>query len=158
MSAPKVILIITSILFFGCDRQKPSDMDGNQIDSNNSIGIDSALESQLTPIATIEHAFANKQSNLQVMVKGVVIKLLSDDVDGDRHQRMIIKLSNNQTLLIAHNIDIGKRVPSSALNKLIYAFGEYEWNSEGGVVHWTHSDPGGIHINGWIQYNGVIYQ
>lgn len=152
------VLMLATLLVCGCDSQKAINMNGIHSDSSQVSGIDSSLELRLTPLSTIQQAFANNQSNLQVMVKGTVIKLLPDDVSGDKHQKMIIRLSNNQTLLVAHNIDIGKRVPATALNHLIYAYGEYEWNSEGGVLHWTHSDPGGTHTNGWIQYNGTIYQ
>ena len=36
--------------------------------------------------------------------------------------------------------------------------GEYEWNPQGGVVHWTHRDPSGHHTPGWIRYAGHQYQ
>ena len=37
-------------------------------------------------------------------------------------------------------------------------YGEYEWNSEGGVIHWTHKDPAGVHVDGWLEYEGIVYQ
>ena len=51
----------------------------------------------------IESAYANQRSDLQVNSSGTVVKLLSDDNKGSRHQRFILKLSNNQTVLVAHN-------------------------------------------------------
>jgi len=31
-------------------------------------------------------------------------------------------------------------------------FGEYAWNAQGGVIHWTHHDPNGHHIAGWLTH------
>jgi len=87
-----------------------------------------------------------------------VVKFLPDDVSGDKHQKMIVRLSNHQTLLIAHNIDLARRIPESALDAEITIRGEYEWNDKGGVIHWTHRDPRGRHENGWIQFNGIRYE
>ncbi|MCK5070226.1 MAG: DUF3465 domain-containing protein, partial [Desulfocapsa sp.] len=28
----------------------------------------------------------------------------------------------------------------------------------GGVIHWTHRDHNGRHIDGWLKYNGKTYQ
>jgi hypothetical protein len=115
-------------------------------------------DTSLTPLATFEDAFANHKSNIQVKQTGAITAILSDDTDGDAHQRFIVRLNNNQTLLIAHNIDIAPRVPNIAVGATIKFYGEYEWNAEGGVIHWTHKDPGGVHVDGWIEYKGKKYQ
>ncbi|MCC7299842.1 MAG: DUF3465 domain-containing protein [Verrucomicrobia bacterium] len=108
--------------------------------------------------AVVASAFANHKSNIQVQGCGQVIKVLSDDNNGSRHQRFIIKLASGQTLLIAHNIDLAKRVASIKTGDTIEFSGEYEWNPQGGVIHWTHSDPQGRHTAGWIKHNGQTYQ
>jgi hypothetical protein len=41
---------------------------------------------------------------------------------------------------------------------MIQFYGEYEWNNKGGVVHWTHRDPNGHHVGGWLKHNGSTYQ
>ena len=102
--------------------------------------------------------FEGGQSNVQVYGSGVVTSILSDELDGSRHQRFIIELKSKQTLLIAHNIDLAPRIDELSLNDQIEFFGEYEWNDKGGVIHWTHDDPEEIHVNGWIFHNNVIYQ
>lgn len=102
--------------------------------------------------------FNEGQSNVQVYGTGIVISLLADDLNGDRHQRFIIKLKSGQTLLISHNIDLAPRIDGLSLNDQIEFFGEYEWNDKGGVIHWTHHDPEEIHVNGWLFHNHVIYQ
>lgn len=106
----------------------------------------------------LKKAFKNEQSNIQVGGSGEVIKILPDDNQGSRHQRFIIELNSGQTLLIAHNIDIAPKIYGLKLGDHITFYGEYEWNSKGGVVHWTHHDPLGSHENGWINHGGKLYQ
>jgi uncharacterized protein DUF3465 len=102
--------------------------------------------------------FADGHSDVQVYGAGTVVSILSDDTNGSRHQRFIVELKSEQTLLIAHNIDLAPRIDELALNDQIEFFGEYEWNDQGGIVHWTHHDPEKIHIDGWILHNNNIYQ
>ena len=106
----------------------------------------------------IARAFSNRETHLQVSGEGVVAKLLSDDDRGSRHQRFIVKLPSGQTLLIAHNIDLASRVESLREGDSVRFFGEYEWNEKGGVIHWTHRDPRGSHIAGWLEHNDHRYQ
>lgn len=84
--------------------------------------------------------------------------MLSDDFDGSKHQRFIVRLYNGQTLLLAHNIDLAPRVDSLREGDRISFYGEYEWNPKGGIVHWTHHDPAGRHVAGWIKFRGKTYQ
>lgn len=107
---------------------------------------------------SLADAFKTRTSNVQVQGSGQVVRLLSDDNDGSRHQRFIIALPSGQTILIAHNIDLAPRVASIFNGDTIQFFGEYEWNPQGGVVHWTHKDPAGRHIAGWLKHKGVTYQ
>ncbi len=105
----------------------------------------------------IIEAFENRQSNLQVQGQGVVNKLLADDEVGSRHQKFILRLSSGHTLLVAHNIDLAARIDVLQVNDVIEFYGEYEWNSQGGVIHWTHDDPSGKHTNGWLKLDGITY-
>lgn len=103
-------------------------------------------------------AIANRQSNIQVQGEGIVTRLLADDSDGSRHQRFIVRLGSGQTLLIAHNIDVASRIDSLKGGDRIAFKGEYEWNPKGGLIHWTHHDPGGRHESGWIRHDGKTYR
>jgi hypothetical protein len=104
------------------------------------------------------NAFEGGKSDIQVEGKGIVIKVLSDDNDGSRHQRFLLRLDSGQTLLIAHNIDLAPRVSSLSEGDGVAFYGVYEWNSKGGVIHWTHHDPNDRHVPGWLQHNGETYQ
>ncbi len=103
-------------------------------------------------------AFQNQQSNLQVEGQGKVIKLLADDNNGSRHQKFIVRLHSGQTLLIAHNIDLAEKITALHVGDDIVFYGEYEWSAKGGTVHWTHHDPNGRHVAGWLRHSDRIYQ
>ena len=106
----------------------------------------------------LRRAFEQRTRNLLVEGQGVVKRILPDDNEGSRHQRFIVELSSGQTLLIAHNIDIAPRVPGLRLGDEVAFGGEYEWNPEGGVIHWTHHDPSARHSGGWLKHKGQTYQ
>jgi hypothetical protein len=108
--------------------------------------------------AAYQALFDGKQSNAQLEVSASVKKILADDLKGSRHQRFIIELANKQTILVAHNIDLAPRVENLNVGDQITVFGEYEWNSKGGVLHWTHHDPNHRHVTGWIRHDGKQYQ
>lgn len=108
--------------------------------------------------AAIDNAFANRLGNQQVEGQGTVVKTLADDNNGSRHQRFIVRLNSGRTLLVAHNIDLAPRIDTLRSGERVAFYGEYEWNPKGGVIHWTHRDPQGRHVAGWIRYGGRIYQ
>jgi hypothetical protein len=103
-------------------------------------------------------AFDNQQSDVQVKGQGRVVRILPDDNDGSRHQRFILELDSGQALLIAHNIDLAPRINDLGKGDTVAFYGEYEWNSKGGVIHWTHNDPNHRHIDGWLKHRGRTYQ
>ena len=107
---------------------------------------------------SLEKAFKNNQSDIQVGGSGKVVKILPDDTQGSRHQKFILKLNSGQTILIAHNIDIAPRISTLKVGDHINFYGQYEWNPKGGVVHWTHHDPSGRHEGGWLNHGGKIYE
>jgi hypothetical protein len=89
---------------------------------------------------------------------GTVIRILSDDNDGSRHQRFILSLADGRTLLIAHNIDLAPRINGIREGDTVEFYGEYASNSRGGVIHWTHHDPQGRHPGGWLRHRGHRYE
>jgi len=106
----------------------------------------------------LENAFKNRRSDIQVTGSGTVIKVLPDDNRGSRHQRFIIRLPSGQTLLVAHNIDLAPKINTLSKGDEVQFYGEYEWSHQGGVIHWTHRDPKGYHVDGWLKHHGKIYQ
>lgn len=109
-------------------------------------------------VAAIAAAYRAQRGDIQVMAEGVVTKVLRDDLDGSRHQRFLLRLANGQTLLVAHNIDLAPRIDDLRAGDSVAFYGEYEWNNQGGVIHWTHHDPAGRHVDGWLRHRGQTYQ
>lgn len=101
-------------------------------------------------------AFADGRSDVLVEGSAIVERTLPDDNEGSRHQRFILRLEEGHTVLVAHNIDISPKIPLQKGDWVDFR-GEYEWTEQGGVVHWTHHDPKGKHLDGWIFHDGEFY-
>ena len=140
-----VLLIVIAISLYGFLEKNP-------------YIIQSYAEQSTASDQALANAFENRKSNIQVGGSGIVIRNLADDTSGSRHQKFILKLPSGQTLLISHNIDLAPRISSLRKGDTVNFYGEYEWNSKGGVVHWTHHDPRGNHVGGWLKHNGATYQ
>lgn len=100
--------------------------------------------------------FEKRDTGSWIEGAGVVTRLIPDDNDGARHQRIILDLRNGQTVLIAHNIDLATRVPLGIGDRIRFR-GVYEWNEQGGLVHWTHHDPRMIENGGYIRFRRREY-
>lgn len=136
-------VIICSLIWAGC---------GSTVGPSGQGRVQAGDDSQ------IGRAFKNGTSNVQVEGEGVVTRILADDLAGSRHQRFILRLASGQTVLIAHNIDIATRVAELQTGDSVLFYGEYVWNEKGGMVHWTHHDPQGRHVAGWLKHNGQTYR
>ena len=91
--------------------------------------------------------------------KGIVEKILADDLKGSRHQKFMVKLKNNKSVLVVHNIDSCRAINNLNIGDLVEFYGAYQWNRFGGLVHWTHKDKTvADHKAGWIKHNNILYQ
>lgn len=145
-------LLLALLLAFGlagCKQNNPG--------STLALESTSVAASQTADNAGIERAFTAKLSDVQVSGRGVVSKLLPDDNKGSRHQKFLVRINAEQTLLFAHNIDLAPRVPLKIGDEVSFN-GEYVYNPKGGIIHWTHHAPRNDHEAGWIMLNGQKYQ
>ncbi|PNK61904.1 DUF3465 domain-containing protein [Psychrobacter sp. FDAARGOS_221] len=109
----------------------------------------------------IIESYKAQTSGVQVKGCGQVKVLLDDDNEGSRHQRFIVELEGvepSHTVLIAHNIDLAPRINALQKGDDVVFYGQYEYNSRGGVVHWTHHDPAARHQDGWIEHKGQRFE
>lgn len=105
----------------------------------------------------VQRVFTRQDSGEWVKGSGIVRRMLRDDDEGSRHQRFIVDMRNGQTLLIAHNIDLAKRVPVGMGDRIKFR-GMYEWNDMGGLIHWTHDDPMGVERGGHIDFRNMLFK
>lgn len=105
----------------------------------------------------LREAFDRRANDTWVEASGRVIRLLSDDHEGARHQRFIVQTGSGQTVLIAHNIDVAPRIPVGMGDRVRFR-GVYEWNDLGGVIHWTHHDPRGEIEGGYVEFRRKRYR
>lgn len=104
----------------------------------------------------IADAFAKERTGMMIQIDTRVLRLLPEAEKGATHQRFIIELDNLHQLLVSHNLDHAPRVPLAEFD-LVRIRGEYQWNAQGGAVHWTHRDPGFGLKHGWIEHKGKRY-
>jgi hypothetical protein len=140
-------IAVAAALYYGLDQQEKPDPAVTESGAPAPSGYDA-----------IRAAFDEQLSGVQVSGQGTVVKLLRDDNDGSRHQRFVLELPSGQTLLVAHNIDLAPRIAGLATGDTVAFHGVYEWNAQGGVLHWTHHDPRGQHEAGWLRRAGRTYQ
>ncbi|HBT95277.1 MAG TPA: hypothetical protein DEB24_03915 [Coriobacteriia bacterium] len=128
--------------------------------TDSSTGADTGARADGTENsdAMITSLFEQHKSGVQVEGEGTVLRLLSDDESGDRHQRFILELENGHTLLVAHNIDIAPRLDGLRSGDRVAFYGEYYYSDEGGGIHWTHRDTQGTHTGGWLRWDGKTYE
>ncbi|MGC3980889.1 MAG: DUF3465 domain-containing protein [Steroidobacteraceae bacterium] len=153
-----LVLLVVLIAAFQGWQQSRQGASISSADAEAPVSAPSSEVSTAGDAGRLAQAFKNQQSNVQVQAGGVVSRVLADDRDGSAHQRFIVRLASGQTVLIAHNIDLAPRVANLREGDAIEFLGEYEWNAQGGVVHWTHRDPDGSHVSGWLRHDGRTYQ
>ena len=135
----KVVILISLVLvalMYGCNAVR------NEAVTNNGVA----------------QAFESHENKAQVTGEGTVSRLLADDTSGLPHQRFIVRISPTQTVLIEYNTGVAPRIEDLKVGDSISFAGEYIWNEQGGLVHWTHHDPAGRHQGGWIKHDGRTYQ
>lgn len=127
---------------------------------NNAQNIESTPVSSSSRLdaGAIDEAFSARRNLPLVQGNGAVVRLLKDDTNGSQHQKFLLKVSDNITILIAHNIDLAPRVANIQVGDMLEFKGEYIYTPKGGTVHWTHKDPRGHHEGGWLKHNGNVYE
>jgi Protein of unknown function (DUF3465) len=70
------------------------------------------------------------------------------------HEGFIIEVAG-QPVLVEDNVDITGVIPLRR-GESVQLQGQYECDD--GVMHWTHHDPSGRHLTGFVKADGRTYQ
>ena len=103
---------------------------------------------------TVEEAFKTKQDKVLVETRGLVTKVLDDDIEGTPHQRFILTANSGQTVLVLNNLERSYRLPVKD-RQHVEVRGQYRWNRHGGLIHETNHDDRTPHQDGWIILTGI---
>ncbi|MCK5902326.1 MAG: DUF3465 domain-containing protein [Cocleimonas sp.] len=129
----------------------------NSTVSNKAEHPTPTLDAPAKTLAKIRTERENPKARFWLETEGEVIKLLKDDTKGSPHQKFLLRLAPDITLLVAHNTALASRVPVEKGDQ-VKIRARYEWNNRGGVLHWTHHDPKGKQDGGWIYAGGKYYK
>ncbi len=110
---------------------------------------------QISADQEVIDAQSKGQSKVHVTFQAVVYKLLPDDTTGIPHQKFLLRLSNNSTVLIAHNTNLGTYLNIQP-GDVVDVSGEYVWNKKGGLVHYTHPSTSRFKEGGYIRVRSRI--
>ncbi len=155
MKTPRSIgtatLLALLLVVYAVDRWRADEAPAHRVEAT------SAAQGAAAPDALLL-AIRDRRSDVVVETQGPVVHLLPDDTRGSRHQRFLVDVGAERAVLVAHNIDLAPRIDALRKGDHVRLRGEFEWNDKGGVIHWTHHDPGGRRPGGWIEHQGRTYR
>ncbi len=99
-----------------------------------------------------------KESKFIEIQNATVQQLLRDDNRGIRHQKWLVQINPDTTIMVVYNIDLAERVPLT-VGDTINLGGELVFDDRTGepLMHWTHEDPRHKRRMGYVLFNGKKY-
>ena len=85
-------------------------LDTNSQNSSETVSNEQNVQRQQASKNPVQLAYRDRRSDVQVKGSGEVIRLLPDDLEGSRHQKFILRVSDSLTVLMSHNIDLAPRI------------------------------------------------
>lgn len=107
----------------------------------------------------VSYYLENKKDSYYIEItQAKVVKVLEDDQEDIKHQKWLVRLPSNHTLLAIYNIDYYERVPIQEGDEISLA-GELGHNDQTGkpFIHWLHLDDTGKRPYGYVKLKGKYY-
>jgi hypothetical protein len=109
--------------------------------------------------AYVCRVFSEQATNREVIARGTVVAVLGlREGPSGEHEGYLLKLNGNCDLMlrVETNVSITGPVPVRRGEQMIVK-GVYVFNPMGGILHWTHHDPSGRHLSGYIVIGNRVY-
>jgi hypothetical protein len=102
------------------------------------------------------------RSNVEVTAEGSIASILGNSGGpSGTHEGFLLHLrgasGHGLTVRVEDNVDLTGQVPLSE-GEDVEVRGEYVYDANGGVIHYTHRDPSGRHAAGFIRAGDTLYQ
>lgn len=150
------LIIAGAAGFFGFKNKDTDSTKGLTVAQKKNVAIETVKTD--TNYEVLNAIKTSKPLTYAVIKNALVVKVLRNDNKGARHQRWIVQIENGVTITIIHNIDIAEKVPL-AVGDSVEVAGEliYGDRKKDPILHWTHEDPKGKRIAGYVVHNGERY-
>ncbi len=107
-------------------------------------------------------AWRAARSHVEVTASGSVARMLGTRRGrSGNHEGFLLHLSGSAgrglTVRVEDNVDFTGPIPLSEGQNVVVR-GEYIFDERGGIVHYTHRDPRGEHMSGYVLVDGKFYQ
>ena len=108
-------------------------------------------------LADAQRVCASGASHVEIHVVGTIARYLGTrNSESGEHEGFVVTPSgSNAQLVIEDNVNITGFIPLRRGDS-VELQGQYECND--GVIHWTHHDPSGRHVMGYVNVNGRRFQ
>jgi hypothetical protein len=109
--------------------------------------------------ASICNDYGSQATNQEVIAHGRVGEILGTRPGrSGSHEGFLLKLDGDcdLTLKVETNVSITGPVPIHR-GEIVIVKGEYVYDPLGGILHWTHHDPEGRHVAGYVVSDGKTY-
>ncbi|HEY0799054.1 MAG TPA: DUF3465 domain-containing protein [Candidatus Baltobacteraceae bacterium] len=109
----------------------------------------------------IYQAWLAHRSYIEVTASGSVARVLGiREGPSGAHEGFLLHLrgsaGNGLTVKVEDNVDLTGPIPLAPGDE-VELRGEYIYNDLGGIIHYTHNDPRGVHPGGYIKVGGKTY-
>ena len=108
-------------------------------------------------LADAQRVCSSGATHTEIHVSGTVTRYLGTrDSQSGEHEAFLVRPTDANTMLqIEDNVNLTGFIPLRR-GDAIELQGQYECND--GVIHWTHHDPSGRHVAGYVVVNGRRFQ